>query len=106
MSSSAPKLQSEAAAVPPVGPTSGPPSRPTLTQTHGETYGETEAAAAPFCYVEAQPGGNVSGLTAEQAEEERSRRQQAEALERGREAGRQELRSSVDVAIASGRQQI
>ena len=88
MSSSAPKLQRERAAVLPSGETAAAP------------------APAPFCYVEAQPGGDFSGLSAEQAAEECSRRQLAEALERGREAGRQELRSSVDDAIARSREQV
>jgi flagellar assembly protein FliH len=90
MSSSAPRLQRE----------------PAATSLPGEPYEEAEVEAAPFCYVEAQPGGDASGLSAEQAVEERSRRQQAEAFERGREAGRQELRSSVDAAIAASHDRI
>jgi flagellar assembly protein FliH len=91
MSSSAPRLQPE--------PEAAPPTR----NPHAEA---AAPAPAPFCYAEAQPAGNVSGLAAEQAAEERIRRLQAEALERGREAGRQELRASVDAAIARGRDQI
>jgi len=77
MSSSAPRLQLEAEAKEP----------------------------SPFCYAEAQLGA-ASGLTAEQAAEERGRRAQAEAFERGREAGQQQLRASVDAALQRTRDQI
>jgi len=60
---------------------------------------------APFCYVEAQPGA-VAGLTPEQAAEERSRHAQAEAFERGREAGQQKLRAAADAAQQRNREQI
>jgi flagellar assembly protein FliH len=82
MSSSAPKLQPEPAAV-------RPPA----------------AAPSPFCYAEAEIGG-ASGFAPEQAAEERSRREQADAFERGREAGQQQLRASVDAALARNREQI
>ncbi|MGC2248220.1 MAG: FliH/SctL family protein [Terriglobales bacterium] len=94
MSSSAPKLQRERAAVLPAA------------ELHEERSDEKTIKASPFCYVEAQPGGDVSGLTPEQAAEQRNHRQVAEALERGREAGRQELRSSVDDALARSREQV
>ncbi len=67
---------------------------------------QTEPAAtpAPFCYVETQPSGGAA--SAEQGAEERNRRQQAEAFERGRENAQQQLRGSLDTALASGREQI
>ena len=81
MSSSAPKLQPES----------------TLSQPAG---------ASPFCYADARVAGDsASGLSPEQAAEERSRRQQAEAFEGGRAAAQQEFRSSVDAALAHSRQQ-
>ncbi|MGA9352501.1 MAG: FliH/SctL family protein [Terriglobales bacterium] len=64
------------------------------------------AEASPFCYAEAQPAAEASGQLLEQAAEERSRRAQADALERGREAGRQELRASVDASMARQREQV
>ena len=82
MSSSAPRLQPEPA----------PGSQP---------------EAAPFLYAEAQAAGaGASGLTPEQAAEERSRRQQAEAFARGREAGEQQIRASVETSLSRNRDQI
>lgn len=82
MSSSAPRLQPEPA----------PGSQPD---------------AAPFLYAEAQAAGaDASGLTPEQAAEERSRRQQAEAFARGREAGEQQIRASVETSLSRNRDQI
>lgn len=82
MSSSAPKIQPESASA----------QRP---------------EPSPFCYGEAQVAGDLaSGLTVEQAAEERSRRQQAEAFERGRATAQQELRSSIDGALARSREQV
>jgi len=59
-----------------------------------------------FCYTEAHIAGGVAGVSAEQSAEERSRRQQAEAFERGREATRQQLQASLDAAVCQGREQI
>lgn len=81
MSSSAPKLQPEPASAPGV-------------------------KSSPFCYAEAQVAGDTSGLTPEQAAEERMRRQEAEAFERGRAIAQQEVRSSVDAALARSREQM
>jgi flagellar assembly protein FliH len=72
-----------------------------------EAWNTAVPTASPFCYAEAQLAGNAgSGLSPEQAAEERTRRAQAEALERGREAGRQEMRASVDAALARSREQV
>lgn len=59
-----------------------------------------------FCYAEALGAGEARGGTPEQVLEERSRRQQAESFERGREAGRQQMQASVDAAVFEGRRQI
>jgi len=63
--------------------------------------------ASPFRYAEVQPtSGTDSPLGAEQAAEERIRRREAEAFERGRQAADQQLRASYDAAIANGRNQV
>jgi flagellar assembly protein FliH len=67
--------------------------------------------AAPFCYAEARPGSagqtEPAGLPADElAAEERNRRQQAEAFERGREGAQLQFRASLEAAVASGREQI
>ncbi|MGA8776753.1 MAG: FliH/SctL family protein [Terriglobales bacterium] len=81
--------------------------QPAAASPHASSATPPAAAeTSPFCYAEAQPPADVSGQILEQAAEERSRRAQAEALERGREAGRQELRASVDAALARHREQI
>jgi len=94
MSSSAPKLQPEPAA-----------EEPRARKAAPGPDGETAAEALPYRYAEAQPGDS-SGQAAGLSEEERSSRQQAEAFERGREAGRQEVRASLDAAIARSREQV
>ena len=64
---------------------------------------EPAAEPAAFCYSEAQPSSTAS---AEQAAEERNRRQLAEAFERGRESTQQQLRAALDAALAGSREQI
>ena len=59
---------------------------------------------APFCYAEAQLG-EQSAAKAEQANEDYMRRRESEAYERGRQETQQQLRASVDAAIAGGREQ-
>jgi flagellar assembly protein FliH len=62
----------------------------------------------PFAYAEADlQGSGASGtFDAGQAAEERSRRQLAEAFERGRQNAQQEFRSELDAALASHRERI
>ena len=65
------------------------------------------AEAAPFRYAEVEPtSGAGAASSAEQAAEERMRRVEAEAFERGRRAAEQQLRASYDTAIAGGRNQL
>ncbi|MGB8775088.1 MAG: FliH/SctL family protein, partial [Terriglobales bacterium] len=67
-----------------------------------------EASVFEFDYAEAagQGGGAGSGLDAGQGTEERSRRQQAEAFEQGRQSAQQQLRSEFDAALAKNRGQM
>ena len=75
------------------------------TKVQPERLPEPPPEPAPFCYPEAQLlGGATHGN--EQAAEERRLREQAEAFERGRAAAQQELRASLDAALARGREQI
>jgi len=68
---------------------------------------QPEALASPFRYTEVQPTSAIdSASSAEQAAEERMRRCEAEAFERGRQAAEQQLRASYDAAIASTRNQV
>lgn len=70
-----------------------------------ERLPELSPEPSPFRYAEAQlPGATPAG--AEQAVEERNRRQQAEAFERGRETAQQQFRASLDAGLARGREQI
>jgi flagellar assembly protein FliH len=64
--------------------------------------------ASPFAYAEAElpNGAPGSAFDAGQAAEERSRRQQAEAFEQGRQSAQQQLRSELDAALAKNREQI
>jgi len=64
--------------------------------------------ASPFAYAEAGLPSDAGGsaLDAGQAAEERSRRQQAEVFEQGRQSGQQQLRSESDAALAKHREQI
>jgi len=64
--------------------------------------------ASPFAYTEAglPSGAGGSAPDAGQAAEERSRRQQAEVFEQGRQSGQQELRSESDAALGKNREQI
>jgi flagellar assembly protein FliH len=64
--------------------------------------------ASPFAYAEAGlPSGVAdSAPDAGQAAEERSRRQQAEVFEQGRQSGLQQLRSESDDALVKNREQI
>ena|SRR5438105_4855941 len=64
--------------------------------------------ASPFPYAEAglPSGAAGSAPDSSQAAEERSRRQQAEVFERGRQSGQQELRSESDSALAKNRERI
>jgi len=64
--------------------------------------------AALFTYAEAAlPGdGPSSPSDGSQATEERSRRQQAEVFEQGRQNAQQQLRSELDAALAKNRDQI
>jgi len=63
--------------------------------------------ASPFRYAEVQPtSGAGSAASAEQAAEERIRRSEAEAFERGRQSGEQQLRASYDAAIAGARNHV
>src|SRR3981081_372603 len=66
------------------------------------------AEASPFAYAEAGlPNGAADGATdAGQAAEERSRRQQAEVFERGRQSGQLQHRSESEAALAKNREQI
>jgi flagellar assembly protein FliH len=63
---------------------------------------------SPFAYAEAglPSGAADSAPDASQAAEERSRRQQAEVFEQGRQSGQQQLRSESDAALAKNREQI
>ncbi len=64
--------------------------------------------ASPFAYAEAELPGGAPGSTSDagQAAEERNRRQQAEAFERGRQSAQQQFRSELDAALAKNRDQI
>jgi flagellar assembly protein FliH len=64
--------------------------------------------ASPFPYAEAGlPSGAAHGEPeAGQAAEERSRRQQAEVFEQGRQSGQLQLRSESDAALTKNREQI
>ena len=64
------------------------------------------SSPVPFCYSEAQTGMEGAGIAPEQAAEERQRREKDEAFQRGREAGRQELRISVEEALSRNREQL
>jgi flagellar assembly protein FliH len=64
--------------------------------------------ASLFAYAEAElPSGALGGAPdAGQAAEERSRRQQAEVFEQGRQSAQQQIRSELDAALAKNREQI
>jgi flagellar assembly protein FliH len=64
--------------------------------------------AALFTYAEAELPGEVSEslFDATQAAEQRSRTQQAEAFEKGRQNAQQQLRSELDAALARNRDHI
>jgi len=64
--------------------------------------------ALPFAYAEAGlPSGVAENAPdTDQAAEERSRRQQAELFEQGRQSGHLQLRSESDAALAKNREQI
>jgi flagellar assembly protein FliH len=64
--------------------------------------------ASPFAYAEAGLPSDAAGSApdAGRAAEERSRRQQAEVFEEGRQRGLQELRSESDAALVKNREQI
>ena len=66
------------------------------------------AEALPFAYPEAElpSGAPGSAFDAGQAAEERSRRQQAEVFEQGRQSAQQQLRSELDAALAKNREEI
>jgi flagellar assembly protein FliH len=66
------------------------------------------AEVSPFAYAEAElPSGAADGrFDAGLAAEERRRREQAEAFERGRQAAQQELRAEFDAGLAKHREQI
>jgi flagellar assembly protein FliH len=66
------------------------------------------AEASPFPYAEAGlPNGAADGATdAGQAAGERSRRQQAEVFEQGRQSGQLQHRSESEAALAKNREQI
>jgi flagellar assembly protein FliH len=62
----------------------------------------------PFAYVDAGlPGSSAESASDPcQSAEERSRRQQAEVFEQGRQAGQQQLRSELDAVLAKSRREI
>jgi flagellar assembly protein FliH len=64
--------------------------------------------ASPFAYAEAGLPTDAAGSApdAGPGAEERSRRQQAEVFEQGRQSGQQQLRSESDAALAKNREQI
>src|SRR4030081_3571938 len=64
--------------------------------------------ASPFAYAEAGRPSDAAGSApnAGQAAEERSRRQQAEVFEQGRQSGQLQLRSESEAALAKNREQI
>ncbi|MGD0791096.1 MAG: FliH/SctL family protein [Terriglobales bacterium] len=64
--------------------------------------------ASLFAYPEAElpSGAPGSAFDAGQAAEERSRRQQNEFFEQGRQSAQQQLRSELDAAVAKNREQI
>ena len=64
-----------------------------------------ETLASPFCYAEAQVSGESGLASTEQAVEERTRRRESEAFERGRQAAEQQLRAAVDAETARAREQ-
>jgi flagellar assembly protein FliH len=61
--------------------------------------------ASTFAYAEADLASG-GALGAGQAAEERSRRQQAEAFEQGRQSAQQQLRSELDAALVKNREHI
>jgi hypothetical protein len=63
------------------------------------------AEVSPFAYAEAElrSGAAGSAFDAGQAAEERRRREQAEAFERGRQAAQQQLRSEFDAGLRPNR---
>jgi flagellar assembly protein FliH len=69
---------------------------------------QPDPTAAAYAYADAGlPSGALGSATdAGQSAEERSRQQQAECFEQGRQGARQELRSEFDVAIAKHRDEI
>ncbi|MGA3089061.1 MAG: FliH/SctL family protein [Terriglobales bacterium] len=66
------------------------------------------ADAAPFSYPDAGLAGGVAGSEsgAGQSAEERTRRQQAEAFEQGRQTGQGQLRAELETALAKNREQV
>jgi flagellar assembly protein FliH len=63
--------------------------------------------ASPFAYAEADlPNSAGSGFDIGHVAEERSRRQQAEAFEQGRQNAQQQFRSELDTALVKHRDQI
>jgi flagellar assembly protein FliH len=64
--------------------------------------------ASPFPYADAGVSSGAPGSPSAggQTDEERSRRQQAEFFEQGRQAAQQQLRTELDSALANHRQQI
>jgi flagellar assembly protein FliH len=60
--------------------------------------------AEPFAYADAGISGSASDSSP--SAEERSRRQQAEVFEQGRQAGQQQLRSEVDATLVQHRGEI
>ena len=65
-----------------------------------------QAEAAPFCYAEAEGEGGRPPASAAQALEERVRRVEAEAFEHGKQTAGQELRGSVEAAVAESRERV
>lgn len=62
---------------------------------------------SPFPYAEAElPGGGGGSTDTGNAAEERNRRQQAEALEQGRQQGLQQARSELDAVLEKERDRI
>ena len=66
------------------------------------------AEASPFTYAEAGLPSGAPGSVSDrgQSAEERSRRQQAECFEQGRQSAQQQLRSELEAALAKQREQI
>jgi flagellar assembly protein FliH len=75
-------------------------------QKEKEAEAKLPAEAAPFCYADAEGEGGKPAASAAQAAEERVQRAETDAFERGKQTAEQQLRGSVETAVAESRERV